>query len=1040
MEICELFKETLKEEDDNKRQAMMFYVCRKLGRILPFPSIVTILQQNPNILKYLLIASQLDDNSALMMFQALQERYYDEKLFVKLYFDCVIKCLINQEIYSQKVIKNEGKLRSFLFENSKYLINKIEETFINEENICVIINNFFKGYIKYNPNFDMLNQCFQYALEKRSVWKMLREIDQQFEMDVENQLILLSQAMSTKNLDFQIQNCKNKNIEQKYFGLSKTEMKQQILEEWLFQPSEVPLLVANHPSQDQLQNDVFKSNKMLDILLSFMLYPTKYSQITQNKLQNIYVDLQYPDPPSFRQLNIKISQDDRPAIQFRAFRTMQALTDNRNIFLLTKINQGYYQRAYSMIHECLKQDLVAIIICPEIIVQYLTFLLYSEPQISTFYLISYHLPFRLMLFLDIPEISQYFTQFMSFIQSPYYKFDSQQTILLWKYFELTNFFSDLLETTLFDQKLLDNIISKKSTELYKPSKIEELQKKPDFSPLEIEKQFIQPEHKKVTEEIDQLNQDFDQIFEYLSNKRQKTKKLFERMLYQATQKANIKYQDNTNIKNYFPQPIQTVKNLKAQGIESINFSPTKRKTIVAPKLVQLLDNNSRYSMQQSDKEYQTQHISSNNTSRSQLQALTNPNNLLGVINESIQNQTNKPLQDFKSKPIYQRILVKRPTQTIMLYSQYQQKSIKRLSQQSSSLVNININDSLNKSKLQNSFILNKFNHLVGNIKSNESEREFNIYPPELKDQQISDLETLAIDQQFQQLCQQNENYTKGVLQCIYDLLLMIFTPKKFILSNNLYFQKPEYYLNIILGGDDQQKFIQIIAKNYLLKQKFGEEYQSTSLIAGRIYNLLHNQTLDKYIYFNYQEHLILIVKILVTQLLSQSLSARVIILLESLALILEKTKEKLLQLISISFWHLLIESCQIHYENSFFMNFFTRILTITFIYGNLVIFQRILLKINFLSYFIQNPLLIRSLFLIIFLNFKLKQDEIKKIKQQIFQMSSWNFFYTHFQSDIKLLESQEYKNILKYIKTDDFLYIESLIENKYVKKHKILTH
>ncbi|CAD8149403.1 unnamed protein product [Paramecium octaurelia] len=1034
MEICELFKETLQEEDDTKRQAMMFNVCRKLSRILPFPSVVTILQQKPNILKYLLIASQLNENCALMMFQALQDRYCDEKLYVKLYFECVIKCLINQEIYSQSVRKNETKLRLFLFENSKYLINKIQECFFNEESVCLMINNFFKSYIKYNADFDMLNQCFQFALEKRNVWKLLKEVDQQFEIDVENQLVLLGQVMSSKNLDFQIQNGHEQIRKLAYSGLNKTEMQQQMLEEWLFQPSEVPFLVANQPTVDQMQSDVFKSNKLLDMFLSFMLFPTKYPQILQNKLSNIYVDLKYPDPPTFRQLNVNVSQENRPIIQFRAFRTMQALTDNRNNFLLTKINAGYYQRAYSMIHECLKQDLVAIIICPEIIVQYLTFLLYQEPEISTFYLISYHLPFRLMLFLDIPEISQYFTQFMSFIQTPYHKFIPQSTKLLWKYFELTNFFSDLLDTTLFDSKVLDNIITKKSTELYRPSKIEELLYQPNFSPLEIEKFITQPEHKKVAEEIDEINIDFDLIFQFLPSKCQKTKKLFERMLQQASKKTNSK--SRMTMTSYVPKSIQTVKSGKNEEADPITFSPTRRKTIIAPRLMKLLDDNSKYSVQRYSQEFETQQISSNNTSRSQLQALTNPNNLFGVITESIQIQAKESHQDIKQKPMYQRILVKRPTQMIMLYSQQKQQSMKRISQQSSI---INITDSINKSKLQNSIILNKFNHLVGKVKQNETERDVNIYPPELKDQQITDFERLAFDEEFQQLCLKNEHYTKGVLQCIYDILLMIFTPRKFILSNNLSNENPLYYLNIILG-DNKQKFIQTITKNYLLKQKYGEEYQCTYLIAGRIYNLMLNNSLEKTVYFNFQEHLILIVKILVTQLLSQQLSVRTIILLESLTLILENTKQSLLQLISISFWHLLVEACSIHYENSTFMNYFTRILTISFIYGNLGIFKRVLLKINFLSYFKDHPCIIKQLFLILFLIFKLRQDEIKSIKQQISQMSSWNHFLTYFKSEIKLLESQQLKNTLKYLKPDDFLYVETLLQKKDSRKYNLLIH
>ncbi|CAD8134622.1 unnamed protein product [Paramecium pentaurelia] len=108
---------------------------------------------------------------------------------------------------------------------------------------------------------------------------------------------------------------------------------------------------------------------------------------------------------------------------------------------------------------------------------------------------------------------------------------------------------------------------------------------------------------------------------------------------------------------------------------------------------------------------------------------------------------------------------------IMLHSSRSQSNKKRLSQQSS-LINIT---ELNKSRIQNSIILNKFNHIFGSIKSYDIEKEFFIYPPDLKDQQVDDFEILAFDEEFQKLSVKNQNYTKGALQCIQDILHMIFT-------------------------------------------------------------------------------------------------------------------------------------------------------------------------------------------------------------------------------------------------------------------------
>lgn len=39
---------------------------------------------------------------------------------------------------------------------------------------------------------------------------------------------------------------------------------------------------------------------------------------------------------------------------------------------------------------------------------------------------------------------------MNFIQTPYHKIHKESSKLLWKYFEITNFFNDLLEITLFN--------------------------------------------------------------------------------------------------------------------------------------------------------------------------------------------------------------------------------------------------------------------------------------------------------------------------------------------------------------------------------------------------------------------------------------------------------------------------------------------------------------------------------------------------------------------------------------------------------------
>lgn len=42
---------------------------------------------------------------------------------------------------------------------------------------------------------------------------------------------------------------------------------------------------------------------------------------------------------------------------------------------------------------------------------------------------------------------------------------------------------------------------------------------------------------------------------------------------------------------YVPKPIQNIKSTKNEEIDPITFSPTRRKTVIAPRLVKLYNNN-----------------------------------------------------------------------------------------------------------------------------------------------------------------------------------------------------------------------------------------------------------------------------------------------------------------------------------------------------------------------------------------------------------------------------------------------------------------
>lgn len=143
----------------------------------------------------------------------------------------------------------------------------------------------------------------------------------------------------------------------------------------------------------------------------------------------------------------------------------------------------------------------------------------------------------------------------------------------------------------------------------------------------------------------------------------------------------------------------------------------------------------------------------------------------------------------------------------------------------------------------------------------------------------------------------------------------------------------------------------IIRKNYLLKQKVTQDYDSTFIIAGRIYNiLLTKNMIINHTFLNLDKDLNLIIKILFNVMLQNKVKFRTILLLESLTLILENTKSKLLLQVPTTFWHLLLEQYAAYQYNKTFQNYFTHILKIAFTYGSQIIFSRLLLKVNCLTY------------------------------------------------------------------------------------------
>lgn len=102
---------------------------------------------------------------------------------------------------------------------------------------------------------------------------------------------------------------------------------------------------------------------------------------------------------------------------------------------------------------------------------------------------------------------------------------------------------------------------------------------------------------------------------------------------------------------------------------------------------------------------------------------------------------------------------------------------------------------------------------------------------------------------------------------------------------------------------------------------------------------------------------------------------------ETLALILESTKQKYLLDTSTPFWHCLLEAYAALHHNQLFFNIFNRIMTIVFIYGTPIIMNRILLKINGLQYFKGSIPKIKLIVITLFTSLNFKGGEFTIIRR-----------------------------------------------------------
>lgn len=79
-----------------------------------------------------------------------------------------------------------------------------------------------------------------------------------------------------------------------------------MIEDWLFTPCETPLVSGGLAPLEQISSEIFKSKFNLEALITFLLMPTKYNQVSKfviylilyiNKKKQLYnIDVKFDEP------------------------------------------------------------------------------------------------------------------------------------------------------------------------------------------------------------------------------------------------------------------------------------------------------------------------------------------------------------------------------------------------------------------------------------------------------------------------------------------------------------------------------------------------------------------------------------------------------------------------------------------------------------------------------------------------------------------------------------------------------------------------
>lgn len=133
-------------------------------------------------------------------------------------------------------------------------------------------------------------------------------------------------------------------------------------------------------------------------------------------------------------------------------------------------------------------------------------------------------------------------------------------------------------------------------------------------------------------------------------------------------------------------------------------------------------------------------------------------------------------------------------------------------------------------------------------------------------------------------------------------------------------------------------------------------------------------------FFNLEQDLVLIVKILLSVLMNSRIKARGILLLESVVLIIESSRGRYLLHIPTTFWHLVFEQFGNFRRNQMYGALVNRMIGLAFMYGSQIVLNRIIMKINCFAYVREFPQEVVYMVKVLWVALRHREKDLKTLK------------------------------------------------------------